>query len=233
MNDVKRRHHPRCGRSWGRISVTIAAALAVVAAGCAKTPPALDPPPTAIPQPQSATPSPTASASELPSASNSPSVTPSGPGSTPSSPGLSPSGPGSSPSTTPSAKPAVRATGSLSLYGPATKKLAGTCATVSGVPTLTAADRANDFFGTVEASMVLSAHRTTVATLTITLGEDADSVARRLTYGAAQPAKDTSVDLTMTGATFTAKGKLSNTENGQPAGTVPVTLAITCAGTDW
>ncbi len=204
----------------------IAAALAVTAAGCAKTPPALDPPPTAVPQSPSATPSPTVSASESPSASN-------GPSAKPSSPDAKPSSPSSQPSTTASAKPAVKATGSLALYSPASKKLAGTCATVAGVPTLTAADRANDFFGTVEATMVLSSRRTTVSTLTIALGEDGESISRKLTYSAAQPAKDTSVDLTGKGATFTAKGKLSNTENGKPAGTMPVTLTITCASTDW
>ena len=65
------------------------------------------------------------------------------------------------------------------------------------------------------------------------LGEDGESISRKLTYSAAQPAKDTSVDLTGKGATFTAKGKLSNTENGRPAGTIPVTLTITCASTNW
>ena len=74
----------------------------------------------------------------------------------------------------------MKATGSLALYSEASKKLAGTCATKSGVPTLTVADRANDFFGTIDATMVLSARRTTVSKLTIALGEDSESIVRNL-----------------------------------------------------
>lgn len=70
--------------------------------------------------------------------------------------------------------------------------------------------------------------------LTIALGEDSESIVRTISYNAAQPAKGTSLELTGKGATFTAKGKLSNTENaGRPAGTIPVTLTITCASTNW
>ncbi|WP_298128942.1 hypothetical protein [Micropruina sp.] len=210
------RNAPRTGGSWARTSVIIAAAVTAALAGCAKTPPVLDPPPTAVPAPSSAEPSPSGSASATPSESSSPSTTPS-----------------SSPSSTPSDKPAVKATGSLALYSEASKKLAGTCATKSGVPTLTVADRANDFFGTIDATMVLSARRTTVSKLTIALGEDSESIVRTISYNAAQPTKGTSLELTGKGATFTAKGKLSNTENGRPAGTIPVTLTITCASTNW
>lgn len=181
----------------------------------------LDPPVTATPVPsESASTTPTASPSGTPSGSTSPSATPS-------------TTPSSSPSTTPTTKPAVKAAGKLSLYSPASKKLTGTCATVSGAPTLKVSDRSNDFFGTVDATMVLSGRRTTVSTLTIRLGEDSESIARTLSYNAAQPAKGTSLDLTGKGATFTAKGKLSNTENGKAAGTMPVTLTITCAGANW
>ncbi len=216
MRGVIGRNAPRTGGSWARTSVIIAAAVTAALAGCAKTPPVLDPPPTAVPAPSSAEPSPSGSASATPSESSSPSTTPS-----------------SSPSSTPSDKPAVKATGSLALYSEASKKLAGTCATKSGVPTLTVADRANDFFGTIDATMVLSARRTTVSKLTIALGEDSESIVRTISYNAAQPAKGTSLELTGKGATFTAKGKLSNTENGRPAGTIPVTLTITCASTNW
>ncbi len=216
MRGVIGRNAPRTGGSWARTSVIIAAAVTAALAGCAKTPPVLDPPPTAVPAPSSAEPSPSGSASATPSESSSPSTTPS-----------------SSPSSTPSDKPAVKATGSLALYSEASKKLAGTCATKSGVPTLTVADRANDFFGTIDATMVLSARRTTVSKLTIALGEDSESIVRTISYNAAQPTKGTSLELTGKGATFTAKGKLSNTENGKPAGTMPVTLTITCASTDW
>ncbi len=216
MRSVIGRNAPRTGGSWARTSVILAAAVTAALAGCAKTPPVLDPPATAVPAPSSAEPSPSGSASATPSESSSASTTPS-----------------STPSSTPSDKPAVKATGSLALYSEASKKLAGTCATKSGVPTLTVADRANDFFGTIDATMVLSARRTTVSKLTISLGEDSESIVRTISYNAAQPAKGTSLDLTGKGATFTAKGKLSNTENGQPAGTIPVTLTITCANTNW
>lgn len=221
------RNRPRTGRNRACTSVLVAAAAATVAlAGCAKTPPVVDPPATGTPTSPSSSPTPSGSASATPtkSASTTPkgSATPSG-SSTPST----------APSSTPSDKPAVKAKGSLVLYSEASTKLTGTCEAKAGAPTLTVADRANDFFGTIDATMVLSANRTTVSTLTIALGKDSESIVRRLSYDAAQPAKGTSLELTGTGSTLKAKGKLSNSENGKPAGLMPVTLTITCASTNW
>lgn len=229
MRRVIGRRTPRAGRRWGRISVLVAAALAATATGCS-APPALDPAVTATPVPSSPESStPTASASGTPSGSTTPRASASPRAST--SPSASTS-PRARPSTPP-ANPTAKAAGSLTLYQPASKKLTGTCATTSGAPTLKVTDRSNDFFGTIDATLVLSAQRTTVSTLTIRLGEDPEAIARTLSYNAARPANDASVNLTAKGATFLAKGKLTNTENGKAAGTMPVTLTITCATTTW
>lgn len=216
MKSVRRRNGPFTGRRWGRVSVAVAAGIAATLAGCAKTPPALDPTMTASPVAPPSTP--TATESGTPAESGTPSAS-----GTPTSTG----------SATASSTPGVKATGSLTLYSEASKKLTGTCRTQSDVPTLAVADRSNDFFGSIDATVGLSARRTTVSKLTIALGEDSELVTRTLSYDAAKPAKGTSVELTGKGSTFTVKGKVTNTENGKVAGTMPVKLTITCASGSW
>lgn len=203
-------------RRWGRGAIAAVAGVGIALTGCARTPPALDPTVSAVPMPSDATPS--TSPSETPSASSTASAS-----GTPSASATS-----TAPSTT-----GVKATGSLTLYSDASSKLTGTCRTVAGAPRITVADRSNEFFGTIDATLVLAARRTTVSRLTIALGEDSELITRTLDYTAAQPAQGTSVALTGKGSTFTVSGKLTNTENGRVAGTIPVKLTVTCAGSKW
>lgn len=188
--------------------MAFAAGTVTVLAGCAKTPPALNPPASAVPGSPSASPAP----------------------SEPAPPAITGS---ATPQETPTSTPGVKATGSLTLFTEASTSMTGTCRTSSGEPTLTVADHRNDFFGTVEATLLLSARRTTVTKLTIELGEDSELVTRRLSYDAARPGAGSSVDLTGKGSAFTVSGKLTAIANGKAAGTIPVKLIITCSGGDW
>ncbi len=203
-------------RDWLRtIAVTAGAALAVT--GCARTQPG-----------GVVAPSPGASASDTPMVGESPTTTPSESAST--SPTAATS---TSPTSTASSGPAVKATGTLKLFAPTSKKLAGTCQNKAGAPTLTVADRKNDFFHTVDAAVVLTGDKSAVSTVTIALGEDSDEITRTITYDAAKPTAGVSAKLGVKGAVYTVSGKLANAEDGTPAGTIPVTLVITCASTKW
>lgn len=202
------------GRAWFRV-FSAAAGLAVALAGCARTPPAL-----------SATP---------PASPSTPTVSPSASG--PPTPSTVPSGSATKPTTSPSAPatsgPAVKAGGSLKLFAPASKKLTGSCQNRSGAPTLAVADKKNDFFNTIDATLVLAAGKKSVAKLTIALGEDSELIKRTLSYDATKRVGGTSAALSVNGSTYKVTGKLANVEDGKAAGTIPVTLTVTCASTNW
>ena len=82
-------------------------------------------------------------------------------------------------------------------------------------------------------TLVLTAGKKSVASITIDLGEDSELITRKLTYNAGQPASGTSAKLAVRGATYTVAGTLASAENGSPAGTMPVVLTVACAGTSW
>ncbi|MFT4216459.1 MAG: hypothetical protein QM619_04640 [Micropruina sp.] len=189
--------------------MTVALGVDAALTGCAKTPPV------PVPTPGAPSVSETASESASPSGSSTTATT-----GTPST------------SETPSLAPVAKATGSLTLYSEASTKLAGTCRTASGAPTLAVADRSNEFFGTIDVTLVLNARKNAVTRLTIALGEDSDQVTRTLAYRAEPQAEGTSAKLTGSGSGFAVTGMLANTENGKASGPVPVTLKITCAG-EW
>lgn len=218
-----------------RTLLVAAAAAALGLVGCARTPPADYPSgsptatasePTATatatdPAPTTSDPAPSADASTTPTQS-----------ATPATSSATPSATGSATPTT--SGTSVKASGSLKLFFETSRKLAGSCSTSEGVPTLTGADRRNDFFGTVDASLVLTGNRTGVQKLTIDLGEDSEQISRTLTYTATEPAKGTSATLTVKGNAYTVTGKLAVSENGRdPSGTMPVTLKLTCADGKW
>lgn len=202
------------GRELFRV-VSVAAGLALALTGCARTPPALSA--SAIPSPSGS--SVTPSASSTPTASTSPSA--------------SATKPSATPTVSATSGPAVKATGSLKLFALASKKLTGTCQNRSGAPTLSVADKKNDFFNTIDATVVLAAGKKSVAKVTIALGEDSELIKRTLTFDAAKKAAGTSAALSVSGSTYKVSGKLASVENGRAAGTMPVTLTLTCASTNW
>lgn len=195
---------------WGKaVAVAVAGGLTVPLAACAPSP-GLIPTPTVASPSVTAAPSPARPSS--PTASGSPSST---------APG------------TPSANAAVRAAGSLALYGEVSTKLTGTCQVVDGVPTLTLADHDNEFFGTVDLVIELNPGREAVASLTADLGEDFELIKRRITYDAVKPAKGTSAKLAVSGNTYRLSGKARNVEDGTDAGTIPFAITARCANADW
>lgn len=206
------------GREWFR-TVAVTAGLALAVTGCAKTQPGgvVATSPVAVP-------------SDTPLISESPTATTSESATTTSSTRPSAS---TSPTGTASSGPAVKALGTLKLFAPTSKKLTGTCQNKAGMPTLTVADHKNDFFHTVDATVVLSGDKSAVSTVTIALGEDSEEITRTITYDSAKPATGVSAKLSVKGPLYTVTGKLANAEDGTPAGTIPVTLVITCASTKW
>lgn len=148
--------------------------------------------------------------------------------SSPATPTVSPTSASASPSTA----AAVKATGQLSLYknNLVTKAFTGTCVVAAGKPTVTLADHKNDFFGTVDLTIVLSADGGDVASITGALGEDSELITRKL----AHPDKGTSAELVTSGGVYRISGKLMAYENDAKTGTlIPYSIVATCATSDW
>lgn len=136
------------------------------------------------------------------------------------------------PSVTPSAVPVVTAKGQLSFYKSnlVSKALAGTCAVVAGKPTVVLSDRHNDFFSTVDLTLVFAADGGDVASLAGKLGEDNELITRELVH----PAKGTSAHLVASGGVYRISGNVMAYENGSKDGSlIPYSLTATCSRSDW
>lgn len=209
-------------RAWYRMVAPLAGlALAVTWTGCARTQPSLGVTPSVSATPATTEPA----ATETPAATGPASPTASTTTGSPSASATT-----SAPATS---GPAVKATGSLKLFADASKRLTGTCQTKAGAPTLTVADKKNDFFNTVDVVLVLAGGKKSVARVTIELGEDSELITRTLTYDAAKPVSGTSAKLTVNASTYKVTGRLANAENGTAAGTMPVVLTVACASGSW
>lgn len=109
--------------------------------------------------------------------------------------------------------------------------MVGTCRKVGGRPTLVLADANNDFFETVDVTVVLSADARTVTSLVAEFGEDSEGVTRRIT---APDGTGTSATLAVSGGTYKVTGDARMREGGATVGTtVPYTVTVKCAGRDW
>jgi hypothetical protein len=142
-----------------------------------------------------------------------------------------PTGSPTSPSATPS-NAAVKATGQLSLYknNLVTKAFTGTCVVAKGKPTVTLADHSNDFYGTVDLSIVLNADGGEVASIAGAFGEDSELITRTLVH----PVKGTSALLVTSGGVYRISGKLMVYEDGAKSGTlIPYSITAKCASRDW
>ncbi len=134
------------------------------------------------------------------------------------------------------APPASKATGSLALFAPVTTVLAGRCETKSGAPTVTLADHKNDFYGTVDVTLVLKSGKAAVDSVDITFGEDSEGFTWKLSYDSAAPAAGTSAKLAVSGSTYKVSGKVKalETRKGKKLEEVlPFTLVAKCAGSQW
>jgi len=137
-----------------------------------------------------------------------------------------------SPSASPSTVVPVKATGRLSLYKSnlVTKALVGTCVVVDGKPTVTLADHKNDFYGTVDLTVVLSADGGEVASIAGAFGEDSELHTWKLVH----PAKGTSAELVTSGGVYRISGKLMAYVDGATTGDLlPYSLTATCASSGW
>jgi hypothetical protein len=140
------------------------------------------------------------------------------------------------PSTSAPATPSVKASGTLAFYMTVSKALAGTCKTVSGDPTITLADHANEFYKTVDATVVLDAKKAAVTSVKAALGEDQEGFAWKLSYQSPNSDKGTSAALKVAGNTYTISGKLTAKETRGSktiTETLPFTIVATCAGSKW
>ncbi len=158
---------------------------------------------------------------------------------TPPAPATSASPSESATSATPSATPtkaAVKATGTMSIYGVVSKALKGTCQTADGGPTITLADNANDFYGKVDATVVLAESRQSVVAVESTFEEDSEGFTWALTYSSANPVDGTSATVTSSGSTYTISGKLQSeeTRKGKTRTEIlPFKIVAKCASSDW
>lgn len=158
---------------------------------------------------------------------------------TPSSPPTSAAPTGSTNSATPSETPSnagVKATGSMAIFGEVSKALTGTCATGDSGPTIMLADNNNDFYGKVEATLVLDAAKKDLVGVTASFAEDSEGFAWELAYSSSETVKGTSAKLRTSGSTYTASGKLQSkeTRKGKTRTEIlPFTIVAKCAGTNW
>lgn len=160
--------------------------------------------------------------------------TPAAPGSGPTSP--SPSVTPSQPPSAPPSTPAVKATGSMGVFMTVTEALSGTCRTVDGAPTIAMTDPKNEFYTSVKVTVVLTASRKAVSSVATTFEEDSEGFTWKLGYDAAKPVKGTSAALTVSGSTYTVKGKLNalETRGGKTRTEVlPFTIVARCASAQW
>lgn len=199
------------GARWARAGgVVLATGLVVSLAACSPT------------EPGDRTPRPvetiTASAAPEPSASPTVSATP------------------TTPSPTPSTAEPVDATGSMAIFAPVSEALAGTCSTTDAGPTISLSDPDNEFYRSVDVTVVLDADRAGVASVAVEFEEDSEGFHWELSYDASDPAKGTSGKLAVSGRTYTVSGKLTaeETRKGKTRTEVlPYRIVARCASRQW
>lgn len=158
---------------------------------------------------------------------------------TPSAPATSASPTDPATSETPSATPtrsAVKATGSMSIYGQVSKALKGTCGSADGGPTIAMVDNANDFYGKVDTTVVLDESRTIVVEVQATFEEDSEGFTWELAYTSASPVAGTSANVTSSGNTYTISGKLQSNETRKGktrTEVLPFKIVAKCASANW
>lgn len=160
-----------------------------------------------------------------------PSQTVSTPAVTPSA-SVTPSVSVTSPSATPTAA-LVKATGQLTFFKSnlVSKAFTGTCAVVGGKPTVTLADHKNDFYNTVDLTIVLVADGGDVASIAGAFGEEGEKLVTRTLV---HPDKGTSAKLVASGGKYRISGNGMLYENGSKNGTlIPYSIIAKCAKGDW
>jgi hypothetical protein len=146
---------------------------------------------------------------------------------------VTPSVPVTSPSATPTAAPAVKATGQLTFFknNVVSKAFVGTCAVVGGKPTVTLADHKNDFYNTVDLTIVLAEDGGDVASISGAFGEESEKLTTRTLV---HPDKGTSARLVVSDGEYRIGGNAMLYEGGSKSGSlIPYSITATCAKSDW
>ena len=105
---------------------------------------------------------------------------------------------------------------------------------MNGAPPIVLADVNNDFFGTVDLTVVLTPRAGAVSTLAGAFGEDSEGITRKLSFDAAKPAKGASAVLTSSGTTYRVAGKAMVYEDGAKNGSLlPFSITAKCANRAW
>jgi hypothetical protein len=148
-----------------------------------------------------------------------------------------PASPASTPPTTPSVAPSSSApvtgtaSGSMKLYAnEVTSRFKGSC-TMADTIKIAVGDHANDFYGTVDLTVVLDADATTVDSVLAVFGEDSEGITREISYDGDAPAKGTSAKLTAAGQRYriSGTGMAVETRNGKDSSRlIPYALDLTC-----
>lgn len=136
------------------------------------------------------------------------------------------------PSPSPTTAAPVKATGELSFHkgNVVSKAFVGTCVVAGGKPTITLADHKNDFYGTVDLTIVFVADAGQVAIITGDFGEDAELITRKLSY----PGKGASAALVESDGVYRISGKAMLYENDSTTGAlIPYSITAKCANSDW
>ena len=137
------------------------------------------------------------------------------------------------PSGAPSTVAAGKAAGRLSFHKAnlVSKTLVGTCSVVAGKPTVTLADRKNDFYGTVDLVIVLATDAGDVVSIVGKFGEDEEKLVTRTMV---HPEKGTSAQLSVSGAEYRISGNAMLYEGDAKTGSlIPYSIVATCARSDW
>jgi len=152
----------------------------------------------------------------------------------PYSPHQSPSAIAPTPSPTPTPSPSsvpMKATGSLMLHAnPVTEKLTGTC-TLGEPATIVLADHQNDFFTTVDMTVVISPASLEVVSVAVLLGEDAEEGTHDMSFSSEVPIAGTSAALTGSGPDYRVTGVVQDREtrhNKTTTTLIPFTINANC-----
>ena len=104
--------------------------------------------------------------------------------------------------------------------------------TYSNLEVIVVGDHANDFYGTVDVTVVLNADATQVGSVLARFGEDSEGITRSISYTGTAPAKGTSAKLSAAGQRYqiSGNGLAVETRNGKDSSRlIPYALDLTCS----
>jgi hypothetical protein len=113
---------------------------------------------------------------------------------------------------------------------PVTDKFTGTCTTTEPL-TIVLADHQNDFYGTVDATVVIDSTTLQVASVSATFGKDSEEITRDLTYSGTAPVTGTSAVLTGSGPDYKISGTAQAVEDRRgkkSSRLIPYIIEVVC-----